>query len=217
MNHILIVDDDKDLRDNISDVLTGAGFGVTVAAHGGEALERLDQKHFNLVLLDLVMPGMSGMELMTVVRKRWPQTRVIMMTAFSTVDNAVAAIKNGADDYITKPFKVDDLLCSVRRSFEEATFECCKGVLLTDEAFSCLANPLRRQILLLVHRDGELRFMDITRALGIEDHTKVNFHLRVLKEAALVEQDARKSYTLTVDGKRVIECMRVIVGGQANA
>lgn len=216
MNHILIVDDDKDLRDNISDVLTGAGFSVSVAANGAKALERLDQKHFNLVLLDLVMPGMTGMELMTVIRKRWPQTRLIMMTAFSTVDNAVTAIKNGADDYITKPFKIDDLLCNVRRSLEEANFDYCKGVLLTDEAFSCLANPLRRQILLLIHREGELRFMDITRALGVEDHTKVNFHLRVLKEAALVEQDVRKSYLLTADGKRVIACMRVMAGGQSD-
>lgn len=216
MSNVLIVDDDKDLRENVGEVLSGAGFTVTLAASGAEALEKLGQEHFSLVLLDLVMPGMTGMELLALLRKRWPQTRAIMMTAFSTVDNAVAAIKNGADDYITKPFKVDDLLCGVRRSLEEARFELCKGVVQTDEAFNCLANPLRRQILLLIHRDGEMRFMDITRALGIEDHTKVNFHLRLLKDATLVEQDARKSYMLTADGRRVVDCMRMIAGKQAD-
>ncbi len=215
MSEILIVDDDKDLRDNISEVLDSAGFNVDLAANGTQALELLAQKQFDLALIDLVMPEMTGMELLAVISKRWPQTRVIMMTGFSTVDNAVAAIKNGADDYISKPFKIDDLQCSVRRSLEEAKFDLCNGVLpqdVADEAFSCLANPLRRQILLIIHRQGDLRFMDITRALGIDDHTKVNFHLKVLKEASLVDKDVRKNYVLTANGTSVVECMRVITG-----
>ena len=79
-----------------------------------------------------------------------------------------------------------------------------------DDTFSSLANSIRRDILILVNREGKLRFMDISRKLEIEDHTKVNFHLKVLKEANLIKQDERKFYALSQAGKKVIDCLHFI-------
>lgn len=211
MAKILVVDDDRDMRENIGEVLGDAGFEICLAENGEEAVVLLAETSFNMVILDLVMPGMGGMETLTIIKRNYPSTRVIMATAFSTVDNAVQAMKKGADDYITKPFKIDELLTTVMRGIEEAKFRNCKAILEMDETFSCLANAIRRQILLLVNREGAMRFMDITRKLGVEDHTKVNFHLKVLKEAGLIEQDSKKVYSLSPSGNKVVTCFNVVV------
>ena len=136
-----------------------------------------------------------------------------MVTAFSTVDNAVEAMRKGADDYITKPFKINDLRMTVRKCLEQAKFKSCKMLLDMDDTFSSLANSTRREILLLINSEGKIRFMDICRSLEIEDHTKVNFHLKVLKESSLVQQDERKSYTLSEAGSKVIDCLNTVVKG----
>ncbi|MBW2689741.1 MAG: helix-turn-helix transcriptional regulator, partial [Deltaproteobacteria bacterium] len=72
---------------------------------------------------------------------------------------------------------------------------------------------IRREILLLINREGKLRFMDIPRKLEIEDHTKVNFHLKVLKEANLIKQDEMKRYLLSPAGRKVIDCLQLVAKG----
>jgi DNA-binding response OmpR family regulator len=212
MTHsILVVDDDQELRENIREILAEAGFAVTVAASGEEALDFLEQQAFDVVLLDLIMPGMGGKEVLPLVKRQSPRTRVIMITAFATVENAVATMRKGADDYLTKPFKVDELLTVVRRSLEEARLQKCHSVIDVEDTFNCLANVMRREILFLLAREGRLRFMDITRKLEVEDHTKVNFHLKVLRDARFIEQDARKFYVLSKEGRKVLDCMQVVV------
>ncbi|MEW6595056.1 MAG: response regulator [Thermodesulfobacteriota bacterium] len=211
MTEILVVDDDQDLRESVAEVLGGAGFQVAMAANGERALEFLGQRKFDLVLLDLIMPGMGGMEVMRRLRENAPRLPVIMLTAFATVENAVEAMRQGAQDYITKPFRVDTLLASVRRALEEASFETCRATVNMDTLMGSLANPLRRQILFCVEQEGSMRFMDICRHLEIEDHTKMNFHLKVLKEAGFLTQDERKLYLLTRQGRQVMECARMLV------
>jgi FixJ family two-component response regulator len=133
-----------------------------------------------------------------------------MITAFSTVDNAVAAMKSGADDYIAKPFKRDELLVAVRRSLEELKFEqqmICPGM---DEALSCLSNQIRRDILIALSQKGDMRFMDITRHLEISDHTKVNFHLKNLKTNNLVSQKRDKFYRLTPQGEKIVDGLALL-------
>jgi len=211
MTEIMVVDDDQDLRESIAEVLRGAGFGVTVAPGGAAALEFLDRQQVDLVLLDLVMPGMGGLEVMRHFREKMPRLPVIMLTAFATVENAVEAMRQGAQDYVTKPFRVDTLLASVRRTLEEASFESCRATMDMDTLMGSLANPIRRQMLAAVEQAGSLRFMDICRQLGMEDHTKMNFHLKVLKEAGVLTQDDRKRYFLTNEGRLVMECARLLV------
>lgn len=211
MFKILIVDDEQDMRENIAEILAAEDFEINTVENGEAALEQLKASSYDMVLLDLLMPGISGMEVLPLVKRENPATQVIMVTAFSTIDNAVEAMRKGADDYITKPFKINELRMTVRRCLEQAKFKRCKMLLDMDDTFSSLANSIRREILLLISREGKIRFMDICRSLGIEDHTKVNFHLKVLKEAGLVQQEERKLYTLSEGGNKVIECLSTVV------
>ncbi len=210
MVKVLVVDDDQDLRDNLMEVLSENGFSPDSAENGEIALEKLQDNMFDLVLLDSVMPGMDGLETLPLIKRTYPKTRVIMLTAFSTVNSAVEAMRSGADDYITKPFKIDELLVAIRRCLEEAKFGVCEEILNSDEMFKCLANSTRRKVLLLLYRESKLRFMDLTRKLNIDDHTKVNFHLKSLKDAHLIEQDRRKNYQLSAKGKKIVTCMSAI-------
>ncbi|HXV21854.1 MAG TPA: response regulator [Desulfuromonadales bacterium] len=209
--NILVVDDDPELRENIREILDDASFAVTVAANGEDALDCLKRQAFDVILLDLIMPGLSGKEVLPLIKRQSPSAKVIMITAFATIENAVSAMRKGADDYLTKPFKVDELLTAVRRCLEEARLQKCRSVIDVEDTFNCLANVMRREILLLLAREGKLRFMDIARKLEVEDHTKVNFHLKVLRDARFIEQDARKLYVLSKEGRKVVDCMQVVV------
>lgn len=213
MHKILVVDDDIDMRDNLVEILSASDFEIATADNGEEALALVKEIPFELVLLDLLMPGMSGMDVLPMIKLENPATQVIMVTAFSTIDNAVEAMRKGADDYITKPFKIDELRMTVRKCLEQAKFRNCKMLLDMDDTFSSLANSIRREILLLIDREGKIRFMDICRSLEIEDHTKVNFHLKILKENSLVQQDERKLYRLSEGGRKVLDCLNTVIRG----
>jgi DNA-binding response OmpR family regulator len=204
---ILVVDDDRELRETMSEILVDAGFVIATASSGEEALAILKGQNFDVVLLDMIMPGLGGQEILPLLKRQAPRARVIMITAFATVENAVAAMRRGADDYLTKPFKVDELLTAVRRSLEEARLLDCGFQIEMDSTFSCLSNTIRRDILKLIDREQRLRFMDIARHLGIEDHTKMNFHLKLLRNADLVGQDENKYYILTPQGERIMACL----------
>lgn len=210
MNKILVVDDDRDMQGNIVEILEKADFQVFSADNGEEAVKATKKDNFDLVLLDLIMPGMGGMEALPIIKRECPGTKVIMITAFSTIDNAVEAMRKGADDYITKPFKINELMMAVKKTLEEAKFQECKAVMGMDETFNSLANSIRREVLLLIHSEGKVKFMDICRKLEIEDHTKVNFHLKVLKDANLLKQDERKCYLLSKAGRKAIDCLQLI-------
>jgi DNA-binding response OmpR family regulator len=216
MTEIMVVDDDQDLRESMAEVLDKAGFSVTQASRGEEALEHLARKKFDLVLLDLVMPGLGGLELLDRIKDKAPRLPVIMITAFASVENAVAAMRQGASDYVTKPFRIDGLLASVGRVLEEARFESCLTSVDLDSILSCLSNPLRREILARLEEEGALRFMDICRKLELEDHTKMNFHLKILKAADFLNQDENKLYQLTAHGTQVLGCVRFLMKKLAN-
>jgi DNA-binding NtrC family response regulator len=106
---ILVVDDEPDLRSTLSHALNRSGYSVVGAANGVDALEKFKSANFNLVISDVKMPEMSGMELLSSIKKMSPQTPVIMISAFGTVGNAVAAMQQGASDYILKPFSFEIL------------------------------------------------------------------------------------------------------------
>jgi DNA-binding response OmpR family regulator len=207
MTRILVVDDDIELRETVTEVLSGEGFDVSTVGDAEKALDLLDDPGFDLVLLDLIMPGMGGMTAVPLLKKRSPKTRIIMISAFSTVSNAVEAMRLGADDYITKPFKIEELLTAVRKNVEEARLDSYRTVLDMDGTFNSLSNATRRQIIEMLKGEGSLRFMEIARGLGIEDHTKVNFHLKVLKESEVIMQDENRAYRLSDFGQRVAECV----------
>lgn len=208
MKKILIVDDDSEFRSHLIDILLGEGYETDSASSAKEALEKGQTQIFDVVLMDFMMPRMSGIDALQQMLKQQPKTKVIMITAFASVENAVDAIKRGACDYISKPFKVHDFLTTIRRVIEEAKFEDRVEKLDQDKAFNAIASPIRRNILKLLNDTGAMRLMEITRELYIEDHTKVIFHLKMLKEAGIIEQNQEKSYGLSEAGKNVINCLK---------
>ncbi|QSV46392.1 sigma-54-dependent transcriptional regulator [Geobacter benzoatilyticus] len=115
---ILIVDDERGQREILQTILEGEGLRVTAAPGGREALRELEKSEFDLILTDLKMQGMSGMELLEKVLEMDPLQCAIMMTAHGTVDSAVEAMKKGAFDYLEKPLERDNLFLTLRRAFE---------------------------------------------------------------------------------------------------
>lgn len=210
MKKILIVDDDAELRAKLSEILKEAGYLTDEAASGKEALKRADSNEFDIALLDLMMPGMNGIDTLSEIRKISPKTKVIMITAFATIENAVDAIKKGAYDYISKPFKIEELLFTVRRALEETRFEAGVKKLDLDYTLSSLANYIRRNIVKLLSAGKGMRLMEITKELGIDDHTKVVFHLKILKESGIIEQDKDKRYLLTKEGEKTLDCLKIL-------
>jgi len=116
--NILIVDDEEIVRESLASWLEEDGYEVAAAENGFRALERLPEKDWNLAMVDLKMPGMDGIQLMDEIRKIKPETIVIIMTAYATVDTAVQAMKKGAYDYIVKPFNPEDLSLTIRKIIE---------------------------------------------------------------------------------------------------
>jgi DNA-binding NtrC family response regulator len=115
---ILVVDDDPSLRRVLQVQLEQEGYEVAVAASAQQTLAVLQLRPFDLLITDLKMPGMSGLELLKQARSQYPQTIIIMLTAFGTVDTAVEAMKAGAYDYLTKPVHPDEMSVVVCRALE---------------------------------------------------------------------------------------------------
>ena len=113
-NRLLIIDDEAVIRDGLKRVLEGEAFAVESCSSGFNAITIMQQREFDLIITDLKMPGMSGIEVLKSVRTLQPHIPVILITGYASVDTAVEAMKNGASDYITKPFTPDVLLEKVR-------------------------------------------------------------------------------------------------------
>jgi DNA-binding response OmpR family regulator len=210
MKRILVVDDDNELRTHLVDILKGAGYHVDDAASGNEAVAKAVAGAFDVILLDMIMPKGSGADALVEIGKVAPRSKVIMITAFATVENAVDAMKRGAYDYISKPFKINELLTTIRRVLEEARVEACAGSKDLDAVLSALSNPIRTQIIRLIVSRKSMRLMELARELSIEDHTKVIFHLKILREAGIIGQDREKSYVLTGEGEKAAQCLKMI-------
>jgi two-component system response regulator HydG len=115
---VLVVDDQRNMRATTAIVLRQAGHAVEEAEDGAAAVQRLQAGGFDVVLTDLRMPGVDGMEVLRASRQLAPETEVIVMTAYGTIESAVEAIRRGAYDFLSKPFKEDELLLRVGQALE---------------------------------------------------------------------------------------------------
>ena len=117
--NILIVDDELSMREFLSILLEREGYDVAVAACAADALQMMENAPFDMVLSDVSMPGLSGIDLLARIKAKTPETAVLMLTAFSTAEQAVEAMKLGAYDYICKPFKNEEVKQLVKNALEK--------------------------------------------------------------------------------------------------
>ena len=210
MKNILIVDDDSEYRENLKEILDNAGYPNDMAESVKTALEKLGTQHFDIILLDFMMPEIDGINALGEIKKISPYSKIIMITAFASIENAVRAIKKGACQYISKPFKIEALLLMIKQITEELRFEKNIKKLKLEGTLSSLSNSIRREIIRMFHAQKKIRMMETARKLDIEDHTKVIFHLRTLKEARIIRQNKKREYLLTQEGKKVLECLNIL-------
>jgi DNA-binding NtrC family response regulator len=111
---ILVIDDEAGIRESLEVLLSLEGYSVDLAVDGEEGLRKLETENFDLVLLDLALPGQSGLELLPQIRERQPDMPVIMITAYGTVENVVESIRAGAENFVQKPWDNEKLLADIR-------------------------------------------------------------------------------------------------------
>ena len=116
---ILVVDDERSMQEFLEIFLRREGYDVTTTGDVDSALLALENDEFSLVITDIQMPGRSGIELLHEVRTRYPEIEVLMITAFGSAETALRAMKEGAYDYITKPFKVDEIRLVIEKALEK--------------------------------------------------------------------------------------------------
>jgi DNA-binding NtrC family response regulator len=120
---LLIVDDDDDLRDDLVHLFRKQGHEVTAAVSGEDALNKASHARFDVALLDLHLPGISGIDLLTQLKEQQPELEALMLTAHSSIETAVEAMRRGAYDYLTKPFRAADLEVHVQKAFEKVQLQ----------------------------------------------------------------------------------------------
>jgi DNA-binding NtrC family response regulator len=160
---LLVVDDDLAMRQMLASLFREQGFQVAEAASADEALERIGETDFDAVLSDIRMPGKSGIQMVGEMRQRRPETPVVLMTAFGSIDSAVEAMRAGAFDYITKPFEPEVVRLKVdraleRRALEEENRRLRRAVDQTSTLGDLIgASPAMREIIALIKRISHSR------------------------------------------------------------
>ena len=116
MKKILVIDDESIIRISCQRSLSNEGYEVKLASSGKEGIELLEKGEFNLVLLDIKMPDMDGIEVLKKITSTWPETKVIMITGYSTDEAAVKTLRLGALNYLEKPFTPDSLIETIKEA-----------------------------------------------------------------------------------------------------
>lgn len=189
---ILVVDDEKNIRTTIRYALEGEGHSVDTAINGEEALQKMEEESYALVLLDLRMPGINGIEMLAQLRNHYPRTRVAIISAHGNVGNAVEAMKLGAVDFVQKPFspkEIRDLVNGILARGEAGDSE-----LLDYEGKLKLA----RQLIAAKDRLGAMD--EVKQAIALDPSRPQAFNLLgVLHEMSFDLGEAQKCYRVALD------------------
>ena len=170
MNRILIVEDDRFFREMYLNLLQAEGYAADTAACGSEAFELLSKNRYDLVITDLVMPDISGMEILTRVREGYPGVDVIMVTGNANLESAIFALKHGARDYLTKPVNHDEFRHSVAQSMLQRRLldenEELRNLLNLFQSSQAIAGCLELDRVYHLMVDALAREIGVSRALG---------------------------------------------------
>ncbi|MHB9155407.1 MAG: response regulator [Endomicrobiales bacterium] len=137
---ILVVDDEQGIRDMLRSELSAMGYSVETAPNGENALEKIEQSKFDIVISDIKMPKFDGLQVLEAVKKTSPETEVIMITGYATVENSVQAMKNGAYDFLQKPFNLEELGALIEKALEKSEL---KTLLALHESSKAIFSTLR--------------------------------------------------------------------------
>lgn len=186
---ILVAEDDSLVREAVRQLLAREGYDVRVAADGPEALKTLAMRELDLVVTDLKMPGATGLDVLRQVRRMTPDTAVIIMTAYGTLETALEAMRQGAFDYLTKPFQIEQMTLAVEKAYRRAQ--------LLEE------NRELRRCLRDAYRDAETlkalgSFKD---AAGVENWIERGEWLRALKVVGNGEREGLRQRRAGDNGK----------------
>lgn len=189
---ILIADDEKNIRFTLAHALERSGYEIATAVNGEDALKQMDAEEYDLLLLDLRMPGMDGMDVLKETAKRFPATRVVIVTAHGTVENAVEAVKLGAVDFIQKPFSPTEIRDLVAQ------------VLDREHIRSAEAHDYATHLALAKRSINQRRFVQameyIKQAIAVDPGRPEAFNLLgVLQEIDGDRHDALKNYRIALD------------------
>jgi len=170
MERILVVEDDSFFREVFQELLREEGYEVDTAASGTEALDKLTHKDYHVVVTDLVMQGISGLDLLSRVKQFDPAIEVILVTGHANVESAIYALKNGARDYLVKPINHDELkhtvaLCIEQRRLLDENLE-LKGLVSLFQASQAIANCLEMERIYTLVVDALAKEIGVSRAIG---------------------------------------------------
>jgi ATP-dependent Lon protease len=172
---VLVVDDEEIARANVEHVVSKLGYDVETATDGVAAMDKMRERSFDLVITDLKMGKLDGQQLLESIKRVAPQTEIIMVTGYATVDSAVAALTKGAAHYLAKPFKLDELRATVKQVLEKKKFaQITKGPIL------CFAGPPgtgKTSIGKSIAKAMERRFVRLSLA-GLRDEAELRGHRR---------------------------------------
>jgi ATP-dependent Lon protease len=126
---VLVVDDEEIARKNLDYILRKEGYTVVMAANGAEALEKMETSNFDVVVTDIMMGNISGIDVLEKTKSKYPETEVVMVTAHASTDSAMETLKKGAFRYIAKPFKIDEIRVTVRQAIAKKllTISCIRS------------------------------------------------------------------------------------------
>ncbi|MFZ2053859.1 MAG: response regulator [Candidatus Aminicenantales bacterium] len=200
---ILIVDDEKNIRLTMSQALESLGVGIETAVNGEEALSKLQEKDFGLIILDLKLPGIEGMEVLRRLEEIRPDVKVIIVTAYGTIDSAVEAMKLGAADYVQKPFApaeirelvsrvIDRELLDEKKAADYATFIELSKKRINERQFDAAVEFVKRAIALDPTRPEAFNILGVLMEVR-QDHIEAREQYRAALSLDPTYEPARKN------------------------
>ncbi len=163
MKHsILIAEDEEITLKHLQNTMRAEGYDVTACANGLDAFNALESWYFDLLIADIKMPGMTGMELLVKVKEKHPDMGVILITGYGSIGSAISAIKLGASDYITKPFDLDELVIKVKKVFEQKSLR--KENIALRAFFG-----MNKNLSVIAQSDSMLRILEVIEGLKESD------------------------------------------------
>ena len=194
-NRILIVDDEPRMRESLQNLLVRQGYQASTAADAREAMQALSAEPFDLVLLDVVLPDVSGHEVLAHIRKQLPEVLVIMISGFASIESAVTALKNGAFDYIRKPAEYEELIKRVDNALEQRrlvreTERVARELEQTERRYRYLVES-SPDIIYVLDEAGRFTFVNgaFERLLGVRREEVIGHHYSEI----VIPQDLERS------------------------